>query len=90
MLTFFINILYNSELLILFNSTLRSSIKMKTDTLIFIVITMMICFSCSNLSQFKKGNMTIDVTGTIESWTVVSEDEGNIEIDIKKCSYHFF
>ena len=36
---------------------------MKTDALIFIVITMMICFSCSNLSQFKKGNMTIDKQG---------------------------
>ena len=36
---------------------------MKTETLIFIVITMMICFSCSNLSQFKKGNMTIDKQG---------------------------
>jgi glycerophosphoryl diester phosphodiesterase len=35
---------------------------MKTDTLLFIVITL-ICFSCSNLSQLKKGNMVIDKQG---------------------------
>lgn len=36
---------------------------MKTDTLIYIIFGLMICFSCSNLSQFKKGNMTIDKQG---------------------------
>lgn len=42
------------------------------------------------MSSGPKGNMAIDVTGTIESWTVVSENDGNIEIDIKKCSYQDF
>lgn len=37
-----------------------------------------------------KGNMTIDVTGTIESWTLISDTEGNLEVDIQKCSYDDF
>lgn len=36
---------------------------MKTDTLIYIIIGLMICFSCSNLSQLKMGNMKIDKQG---------------------------
>lgn len=36
---------------------------MKTDTLFFIIIGLMICFSCSNLSQIKKGRNTIDKQG---------------------------
>ena len=37
-----------------------------------------------------KGNMTIDVTGEIESWTVISDTEGNLEVDIQKCSFEDF
>jgi len=42
------------------------------------------------MSPGPKGNMTIDVTGTIDSWTVVSDTEGNLELDIKKCTYNNF
>lgn len=42
------------------------------------------------MSPGPKGNMTIDVTGTIDSWTVISDTEGNLEVDIKKCSYNNF
>lgn len=37
-----------------------------------------------------KGNMTIDVTGVIESWTIITEEEGNLKLDIQKCSYDSF
>ena len=37
-----------------------------------------------------KGNMTIDVTGEIESWTVISDTEGNLEVDIQKCTFEDF
>ncbi len=37
-----------------------------------------------------KGNMTIDVTGVIESWTLITEDAGNLKLDIQKCSYDTF
>ena len=37
-----------------------------------------------------KGNMTIDVTGVIESWTLITEEEGNLKLDIQKCSYDSF
>ena len=36
---------------------------MKTNTLFFMIIGLMICFSCSNLSQIKKGRNTIDKQG---------------------------
>lgn len=42
------------------------------------------------LSPGVKGNMTIDVTGQIESWTLISETDGNLQIDIKKTSYSDF
>jgi hypothetical protein len=34
-----------------------------------------------------KGQITLDVSGTIESWTVISENPGNLILDIKKSSY---
>lgn len=42
------------------------------------------------MSTGPKGNMTVDVTGTIESWTVISDTEGVLELDIKKCNYNNF
>jgi hypothetical protein len=42
------------------------------------------------MSNGIKGNMTIDVTGIIESWTIVSDTEGNVQVDIQKCSYADF
>ena len=42
------------------------------------------------MSNGVKGNMTIDVTGEIESWTVISDTEGNLEVDIQKCSFEDF
>lgn len=35
----------------------------------------------------SKGQLKVDVTGTIESWMVVSRDTGSIVFDIKKCTY---
>jgi len=37
-----------------------------------------------------KGTMTVDVTGIIESWTILADSEGNIEVDIEKCSFSDF
>jgi hypothetical protein len=34
-----------------------------------------------------KGTLTIDVTGTIESWTVLADRVGSLVMDIKKTSY---
>lgn len=34
-----------------------------------------------------KGQVTIDVTGTIESWTLVSDVVGNLVISVKKATY---
>ena len=34
-----------------------------------------------------KGQVTIDVTGTIESWTLVSDVPGNLVVDVKKTTY---
>jgi len=34
-----------------------------------------------------KGQVTIDVTGTIESWTLVSDVVGNLVINVKKTTY---
>lgn len=42
------------------------------------------------LNPGPKGNMTIDVTGIIESWTIVAESEGNVQVDIKKCTFEDF
>lgn len=42
------------------------------------------------MSNGPKGHMTIDVTGIIESWTIISDSEGNLEVDIKKCSFEDF
>jgi hypothetical protein len=38
----------------------------------------------------SKGYLNVDVTGTIESWTLVSETEGTISIDIQKTTYDNF
>lgn len=43
-----------------------------------------------DITTGSKGYLNIDVTGTIESWTLVSEDPGNIAIDIFKTSYANF
>lgn len=34
-----------------------------------------------------KGQVTIDVTGTIESWTLVSDTPGNLVVDVQKTTY---
>lgn len=39
------------------------------------------------VSTGVKGQVTIDVTGTIESWTLVSDVPGNLIVDVKKTSY---
>ena len=39
------------------------------------------------VSAGVKGQVTIDVTGTIESWTLVSDVPGNLVVDVKKTTY---
>lgn len=38
----------------------------------------------------SKGYISLDVSGEIDSWTILSEDTGTIAIDIKKTSYNNF
>lgn len=39
------------------------------------------------VSPGVKGQITIDVTGIIESWTLVSDVAGNLSVDVKKTTY---
>jgi hypothetical protein len=34
--------------------------------------------------------MTLDVTGELQSWTVVGDQDGQIQLDIKKVDYNNF
>jgi hypothetical protein len=34
-----------------------------------------------------KGQVTLDVTGTIESWTLVADTPGNLVVDVKRTTY---
>ena len=34
-----------------------------------------------------KGELTIDVTGQIDTWTIVGDVAGFLRVDIEKCSY---
>jgi hypothetical protein len=43
-----------------------------------------------DIATGSKGYLNIDVTGTIESWMLVSEDPGSIAIDIFKTTYANF
>jgi hypothetical protein len=42
----------------------------------------------SPMTTGNKGYLTIDVTGVIESWVLVSDAIGNLELDIRKCTYN--
>ena len=42
------------------------------------------------MSSGIKGEMTLDVTGEIQSWTVVGDQDGQIQLDIKKVDYANF
>ena len=42
------------------------------------------------MSSGIKGEMTLDVTGEIQSWTIVGDQEGQIQLDIKKVDYANF
>lgn len=35
-----------------------------------------------------KGEITLDVTGTIDSWTIIADQPGILILDIKKAAYH--
>ena len=43
-----------------------------------------------DITTGSKGYLNVDVTGTIESWMLVSETEGSIAIDIQKSHYADF
>ena len=43
-----------------------------------------------DIAPGSKGYLNIDVTGTIESWMLVSEDDGYIALDIFKTKYDQF
>lgn len=53
-----------------------------TRTIIFLIDN-----GSNTITPGKQGSITIDTNGLIESWTILSEDTGNIAIDIKKTSY---
>lgn len=57
-------------------------------------LTRTVVFVLDNGSQDivpgSKGYLSLDVSGTIQSWTVVSEDTGSIAIDILKTNYSNF
>ena len=42
------------------------------------------------MSQGIKGEMTLDVTGKIISWTLIGDQEGQVQFDIKKTDYANF
>lgn len=42
------------------------------------------------MSTGIKGDMTLDVTGEIQSWTIIGDQEGQIQFDIKKTDYSNF
>lgn len=56
-----------------------------TRTVVFLIDN-----GSQDITTGNKGFLTLDVTGTIESWTVLSENPGYIAIDIQKSSYSDF
>ena len=42
------------------------------------------------MSSGIKGDMTLDVTGKIQSWTIISDQEGQIQFDIAKVDFDNF
>jgi len=44
----------------------------------------------SPMSYGVKGDMTLDVTGKIESWTLIGDQDGQVQFDIKKTDYANF
>jgi hypothetical protein len=57
-------------------------------------LTRTIAFLIDNGSQDilpgSKGFLALDVSGDIESWTLLSDVSGSIAIDIEKCTYNDF
>lgn len=53
-------------------------------------IVFMIDNGSQQISPGNKGFLHLDVNGEIDSWTVLSQDTGNIAIDIKKTTYQDF
>ena len=44
----------------------------------------------TQMSSGIKGEMTLDVTGEIQSWTVIGDQDGQIQFDIKKVDFANF
>lgn len=44
----------------------------------------------SPMSAGIKGDMTLDVTGEIQSWTIIGDQDGQIQFDIKKVDFANF
>ena len=42
------------------------------------------------MSSGIKGDMTLDVTGKIQSWTIIGDQDGQVQFDIKKVDYSNF
>ncbi len=38
----------------------------------------------------NKGFLTIDVTGVIQSWVIVADAIGDLDVDLRKCSFDDF
>lgn len=43
-----------------------------------------------DMSSGVKGTVTLDVSGTIDSWTIIADTPGNLILDIKKSTYNNF
>ena len=44
----------------------------------------------SPMAPGVKGDMTLDVTGKIQSWTIIGDQDGQVQFDIKKVDYANF
>ena len=42
------------------------------------------------MSSGIKGEMTLDVTGELQAWTIIGDQDGQIQLDIKKVDYANF
>ena len=67
-----------------------SGIALQTTADLTRTIVFMVDNGSQDITPGNKGYLTLDVTGTLESWTVLSETTGTIAFDIEKSSYTNF
>ena len=67
-----------------------SGIALQTTADLTRTIVFMVDNGSQDITPGNKGYLTLDVTGTLESWTILSEATGTIAFDIEKSSYSDF